>query len=593
MKLVVMILLIVLLMGAAGLADAEPIKYALSMFHFNIQYVCGGLEGFLPFFPPIPSWEINAEEVEDQIVVESFEPILDLFAAHPDWTVTLEMQGYFLDVLAQRHPGVLDKLRTLAKNGGAEVVSFHYSDQLFLAYPYEDWRRSVQWTMEVFDQYDIPLSGTVFCQEGQAGPAMAEAMETYGYEVMVWPTNLWSHQVGEFTAAPYYTFGNLKMIVGAKGVVDGDVEVTWTFFDDGEKLATGDLDPYFPWFFKHRPDSVAAYETKLQGLVDSDWVIGSVGDYIQALVDAGVEPAQPPSLMGGTWQPNSTDGTHRWMGGKGLIWVKQERDNYVRTLGALAHREMVAAQTAAQAAGLDEQDALDEAWRLVALGQVTDATGINPFRGEIEYGIAHLGEAMRIAREVIGRAKQALDADQLKIDVAAGTATEGTPPENPAPMTAPIAIETRARAREVTEQWFAVSDDPFVARLEVTFSAKEADAFWDIEVTFPGEAGPIEYSPALADDTILSLDRSTFVFDHFYLPLANGLIGLGGDLYVIKDQAYVHCAAQISPDDPDVAFRDETAAWNESHRHVYYLVEGKQAALDFANNLNVSPTLYR
>src|SRR5262245_11722034 len=100
-------------------ARAATSRFALSMLHFNVQYVAGGLVGFLAL--PNPATDLNAEQVEDAIVRESFEPVLDLFLAHPTWGVDIELQGYMLDVLAARHPKVLDKLRTLAVTGQIEV----------------------------------------------------------------------------------------------------------------------------------------------------------------------------------------------------------------------------------------------------------------------------------------------------------------------------------------------------------------------------------------------------------------------------------------------------------------------------------------
>lgn len=587
------LLCILLLFFVVGSSGAD-IKYALSMFHFNIQYVCGGLEGIVKGLGPIPSWELNAIETEDMIVEESFEPVVNLLMGHPNWSLTFEMQGYFLDVLAERHPDVLANLRTLAKAGRAEVVSFHYSDQLFIGYPYEDWKRSVELTIDTFAKHDIPLSKAVFCQEGQASPGMKQAMEEYGYEVMVWPKNLWSYQYNDFDADPFYTFGNIKMIAGAKGVSDpvNGVYMTWTFFGDGELLATNDWDPYFPWFFKHSPTAVAEYEDRLQSLEDQGYVIGAVTDYVDALENAAITPSTPPDLMGGTWQPSSTDGTHRWMGGSGL-WGYDERDNFVRTLGATAHRELLAAETMNEQADLDMRDQLDQAWRLLALGQVTDATGINPFRGEIEYGIAHMGEVVRIAAEVIESGKTVLRLNMAKIDTKTGTVTEDGPPMEPDDVAAPIDIEINVVGRDVVETWYEVSDDPLIYKLEISFSARDENNFHKIEVLFPGAAGPIEYSPGLMDEQVVSFDRSQFVFEHFYLPLANGLIGLGNGKYLVKDQAYCHLSAQIYTANPDVIFRDETAGYFEEHKWVFYLVEGQTDALDFALNLNVTPTLYR
>ena len=149
---------------------ADTHMYALALFHFNIQYVAGGLIGLFnePLQPWMTGWEVSAEDLEDQIVTESFEPILDLYLSHPGWGVDIELQGYFIEVLAERHPQVLEKLRTLVLSGQGELVSFHYSDQLFIAYSREDLERSQAVNRDVFERYDIPLSGTVFCQEGQA-----------------------------------------------------------------------------------------------------------------------------------------------------------------------------------------------------------------------------------------------------------------------------------------------------------------------------------------------------------------------------------------------------------------------------------------
>ena len=212
-------------------AYARADKFVLSVFHFNIQYVAGGLVGFS--FLPDPALDLDNDVIEDLIVTQSFAPVLDLYEKHPTWGTDIELQGYFLDVLAARHPAVLEKLRKLAKSGQIEVVSFHYSDQLFIGYPEEDWQRSQALTAATFAKYDIPLSRTVFCQEGQSGEAMAQRFAEVGYRNMVWPKNLYSFQHGDFDAAPLYQFGDGYMIAGGKGVSTTDVEVQWSFMDDG------------------------------------------------------------------------------------------------------------------------------------------------------------------------------------------------------------------------------------------------------------------------------------------------------------------------------------------------------------------------
>lgn len=596
---------LVTLLLAPGLqaGAAEPHRYALSMFHFNIQYVAGGLEGFAQFLPPdspeVRLWEINDVGVEDRIITESFEPVLDLYLAHPTWGVDLELQGYFLDVLASRHPAVLDKLRSLAVSGQAEVVSFHYSDQLFLAFPREDWERSQSLTRETFDRLGIPLATTAFAQEGQAGIGMARAMAERGYRVLVWPKNLFIYQHGDFDAAPYYKLGDVDMIVGAQGVRSvvnggaGDVEidVNWTFFDDGEKLATNGVDPYFTLTFIHKPQAVAHYESAVAALEAQGYSVSTIGRYVDEVRGLGVEPAQAPPLLDGTWQPNSTDGMRKWLGGGGL-WGDAERDNDVRSLQALTHKEIVAAQTAASAAGTNAS-VLDDAWRLLDLSEVSDSTGINPFRGEVEYGIGDATEALRIAREAIDAAKASLGAQTVQIDVAEGSVQVDPPsPEPPPEIAPPLQIRVDAGGREWRQSWTETA--PGVARLEVQFDPKSGPQAKKLAVTFPGDSTEIVYCPALDDDRPVSIPKSAFSFDHYQMALANGLIGLSAGRFVVKETARVHLAATVTPTSGDVTFSDDTAPAADRLTWVFHVVDGTlDEAVGYANRLNVSPRLTR
>lgn len=589
---------------APATAHAEtPRKFALGVFHFNIQYVVGGLIGFLPTDEPLAAWELSEQAIEDQIVRESFEPVLDLFLAHPTWGTDIELQGLFLEILEARHPDVLDKLRRLAVSGQVEVVSFHYSDQLFLAFPSEEWRRSQALTRAIFERTGVPLGTSVFCQEGQAGVGMARAMSERGYSTMIWPTNLWKYQHGDGPVAPHHRFGgrdDVRLVVGGRDLSyrgdGGPVDVTWTFLDDGELLATNGIDPYFPPIFVLDPAAVAAYERELAALESQGYAITTVARYASALDGLGVPIAEPPPLLDGTWQPQSTDGIKRWLGGVGL-WAGSERDNEVRTLQAMAHRELVAAETVASTAGLSAEGsaaraALDGAWRLLALAQVSDSSGINPYRGEIEFGIAHATEALRVARTVIRDAERQLGRKSAAIDVAAGTVSAA--PVVPTPVTIPAALASvvKAPGRSVSETW---TREPSGAS-RVTFELGPVTTGDDrsVAIRFPGAAGPLVYSPGLAEDSVASLSREAFEFDHFQLALANGLVGLGADRFLIKDQAFVHVAATVRRDSPDVVLGDDTAPADRPVRWSFVLVEGSaEAARAEAERLNVNPTLVR
>jgi hypothetical protein len=565
-------------------------KYALAMFHFNVQYVAGGMVGY--WAVPNPEIDIEAPVIEDLIITESLAPVVDLYEKHPSWGVDLEMQGYMLDVIAARHPALLDKMRAMAKSGQIDIVSFHYSDQLYIAYPEEDWQRSQALTAATFAKHDIPLSRSVFCQEGQAGMALGPAMAERGYRTLVWPKNLWGYQHGDFEAQPLYKLGDVFMVAGAKGVSysqgGADITMTWTFVDDGELLATGDLNPYFPDVFRHKPEEVAAYEEQLLALEAEGYAITTVDKYVEAVKDK-VPLADPPPLLDGTWQPKSTDGVLRWLGGRGL-WGQDERDNDVRTLGAVAHRELVAAETITTKAGIDAAAALESAWRLLFLGQVSDATGINPFRGEVEYGIAHFTEALRIARDVITEAKAAMGSEAVAIDPEALAVTPaGGEEEVGTPIDPPLALVIEAGDRQASQAWEELGP----GRRRVTISVGPGEATL-VSALFPGSGTELITTRALADTTPVTFSRADFSFEHFYLALPTGLISLSPNLFVIKDQARAHIAARITPESGDVTFVDDTVPALEPMTWVFYLFEGTaDEAVKEARALNVKRRLFR
>jgi hypothetical protein len=578
------------LLALAGPAAAED-RFALQLFHFNVQYVAGGTIGFSD-----PSVDRDPDTLEDLILTESLEPVVALFERHPSWGVDIELQAYALDVMAARHPALLDRLRALAKAGRADVVSFHYGDQLFLAYPEEDWRRSQALTAATFARHDVPLSKSVFCQEGQAGPRLGARLPELGYRTLVWPKNLWSYLHGESAALPLYALGGARLVQGGKDLdfSEGatEISVRWTFLDDGELLATGGINPYFPEAFVHKPDEVAAYEAELAELERQGYRITTVAAYVAA-VEAKLAPAPAPPLADGTWQPKSTTGVLRWLGGGGLF-AADERDNHVRTLGAVAHRELVAAEAAAEAADLDARDRLDAAWRLLALGQVSDASGINPFRGEILYGIAHFTEVLRLAREVVAEAKAARGLARALVDPGAGTLTAASAAfvADPAgaPASAPLSVTVEAGDRAVTLRWERLAAAHH--RLLVDIGPGDTTT---VRASFPGELeDELAVSAALDDGAPDVLVRSAFTFESHHLALPTGFIGLGGGRFLVKDMAHVHLAAEVRRDAGDIVVLDETAPAGEPTRWIFHLLEGTGTdAAALARELNVARRLVR
>jgi hypothetical protein len=148
--------------------------------------------------------------------------------------------------------------------------------------------------------------------------------------------------------------------------------------------------------------------------------------------------------------------------------------------------------------------------------------------------------------------------------------------------------------RTFTETWQQVSTTPFIGRVEIAFSVGDGEQARKIHVTFPGSLEKIVYCPALEEETPSIYSRSDFIWDHYILPLPNGMIGLDEERFVIKDTGVVHVGAFIYPDRGDVTFADETAPPGEPMTWVFYVVEGSlEEAIGVANKVNIWPTLYR
>ena len=164
--------------------DPTVTKFALQMMHFNIQYVAGGLAGFCPVF-----CDYDERATEDLIIRESFVPVLDFYLDHPTWGVDIELPSYMIEVLAERWPDELAKLQTLTQRGQVSLISFHFSAQLFLAFPIYDQQKSWELTRDIFEEYCLPRSPTVFNQEGEFGEGRHEFMREHGYTIGVFPKN--------------------------------------------------------------------------------------------------------------------------------------------------------------------------------------------------------------------------------------------------------------------------------------------------------------------------------------------------------------------------------------------------------------------
>ncbi|MFA6447873.1 MAG: hypothetical protein WCX65_00255 [bacterium] len=564
----------------AAPASSKDIKYALAILHYNLQYVAGDTE------------------IENKIIVQSLDPVLDFFLAHPDWGVDVEMQGYMIEETAKRYPAIFEKLKTLVNRRQIDLVSFHYADQLFLAYPRLDTDWSDRINKKVFEKHGLIQSTTVFTQEGQFGEGLASFMADKGFKTLVLPKNLYRYAHGEKNAAPYYRLNNTYVVIGAKGVDyegEASVHTAWSYMDDAELLPTGRATPY-SIYFKYKPEKMKEYEDELKGLETQGYKIGTIANYVAELKEAGVKPAQLEPMFDGDWQPKDTDSLFRWMGD---YRAQFERDNEILTANVRVRHKLAAAQIIIdylrdfgfEKDAADLEPVLAEAWRLQCQAEVSDSTGWTPMPVEIKYSQTNSAGANALAEKIANRAKELLKTKTLTVNIASGELTLAAPAESKRPETAcPVDYKLTGDIEKKSHACFKISDN--ITQLDVKFKTTN----WfknNTRLIFPRKTDFLIYSPSLLEDAYVKYPTSAFKSEtgSFYIPASNGLIALDDDLFIIKKTDIVHVSPRFGFDEPTISF-DMRKPPNGVHSWTFYFFRGTpEDAVRFANKTNVFPTV--
>ncbi len=584
-------LLALLLLPAVAEAGDPPDeqKFAVAVYHFNVQYVAGGLEGFVADYDLYDAWaglDYTENGVEDAIIVESFLPLLELFEAHPTWGADFELQGYMVDRIRQRHPEVHALMQEL--DGQVSFDSFHYSDELWTAQPAGAIARSRVETQAAFTAAGLTLGDATFTQEGQFSMGM-DAVLPAGHVAML-PRNLFGLHYSQEERRPLYSQGDIFVTIGGHSWTDAGtgVEVRWTFMDDGELLATGDMNPYFLPVFVHDPEQIAAYEAELVELEAQGYEITTVADAIGALRVAGYEPEPLPPIIDGAWQPDDTGNLSRWMGDFGLA-PDHEADNDVRTAWHYAW-----AQT--RLADLLDVEGADAAWREVLLAGVSDSTGWNPLPTEVDYTFEHAAAAVELVGPGLLALVEPCDGCRVRID--------GTTGELEVLEEATVTVEDASAAVDgvvaaaedvgvtVESRWFTRSDRPGATGLAVTFTGLTTADPYDRWLEIPFAPDSIRWIPAGRTTGWEELPLSVFADDEqLGIPLANGLLDMGGGQFLVLSPGSMNLAARVHPDQASVVFRDRTASRQDVQTWELYFVDGQEAAEALATTLVQAPDL--
>jgi len=595
----------------AGLDQLEPAawadgtRFSLAIYHFNLQYVAGGIHAYLN------QPDTSEEALEDLIITESFEPLVALFEAHPAWGGSFEMQGLFLEALEARFPDLLVRFGRLVQRGQVDLMSFHWSDQLFLAYPYRDQRWSWDQNQRLLQRFCLPQSPAFFTQEGQYGEGMAKLAHDETGAMAVLPRNLLSFNLGDDKPRGLWLERDGMPLLTTDGYADpaSGWALDWNFVDDAELLATGGINPYFPALFVTSAEAVQAYEDKLQALEDGGYRVTTVREYRRQLEAAGIAPVPIPFVHDGQWQSDAGDNLFQWMG-FGAGWPGDERDNGLLTANVKVSHRLRAAEILldqADAAGLATADLrarLDGAVRELLKAEVSDATGWRPYVVEVRYGLDHAAAAEAAVQPVLVEALDLLGLPgDAWVDLGAQQVTT-EPPLYEAPDlldAPPFPLEIDDGGRGATTR---VEDHGDHVEVWIDFPWKEPATTGTarpapLRVSVPLELTDIVYSPALLEDRVvrvpfadydLRVDQDVTPKSRLCVGTPNGLLGLGDDRWLIVDTATLHVASCLSTG--GAWWEDQTQPNQDATRwHLLYLEGTEEQALELAWRTNVEPVV--
>ncbi len=563
-------------------------KFSLSLFHYNIQYIAGG-----------------GEKYENAIIRIGFDPILDILLRHPNWRLSIEMQGYMLEIMEERYPKIFQKLKQLVKNCQIELIVFHYSDQLFLAYPARDMKWSYELNSELFDRVGLFPSGVVFTQEGQFGEGMLNFMKEYGYTIGLYPKNLFRYYMGDVEKKPLYSrYGTDVVIVGA-GINSDGIVVDWSFFNDGELLATGGYSPYFvdTGNYKIDEESIKKYEEELLKKESEGYVITTISDYVATIKARGIESVPLPPLLDGTWQPDDTNNFHRWMGdSKGQV----DRDNKVLSNNYEARKYVLSLETLIhylKEKKIDSRDLEQElikSKRYLAYAEVSDSTGWYPNKVEVDYSLNNASMAKETSINALKAGMTKLGMTRaMKIDNRTREITEVDTPEtndisDSCPKDLPIKeIKTDYYSFEI----FCKKVNNARTDVRILFLRKDDTKIKTISLIIPFERDMIEYTPALMDENgvenaILSYNKTDFAKGVLNTSLATGLIKITDDLYFLKHCEYFHISPFIDFDKKELIFTDNSPEAEGFEWRFSFIQGSRETAYNEMVGINTYPIVY-
>ncbi|MBV8830420.1 MAG: hypothetical protein JO108_14440 [Acidobacteriaceae bacterium] len=267
-------------------------------------------------------------------------------------------------------------------------------------------------------------------------------------------------------------------------------------------------------------------------------------------------------------------GVFVWMGRCANKW---ENDPGILGLAWRARTELVARETALQAMppGPEyerECELLERVWKLQLLAESSDSLGWSPTPEEVKFAAGAAEEAFRqlAASERRVEAAGALEADLPNPDAGRSQKTPAEPfvPVGIVGAEGAISCIQTSRNLQECEAWFVATDKVH-------------------GIQFPHMPDRLTYCPSGLETDPVTIEPERFAPAVLYLPLANGLLSVGEDVYFIRENRFGVVAASISKRPKSSIRLVAENAPRKAYRWRFLLFRGSLSdAVELANTVN-------
>lgn len=554
----------------SGILVQAQEKYAIGMFHFNLQYVAGDYR------------------IERRIIKESLYPVLQFFEKNPQYKSDIEIQGYGIEVLADEHPEVLTLLKKLINRGQIELVIAHYSDQFFIAYPALDMKKSIEISDRILAAHGMKRSRVFFGQEIQWTPAFASFLKGQ-YDLVVASSDPHGYYRNKTLPLVNVKYGNdqiLGLIGAGEKKLDG-LEWDFAFLDDGEVFNTRDYNSDFYRVAEQEKESIDRFK-KLQSEGYKFVTMSELAVKIKQ--SKGYKIPDYPFVPEGTWNM-SVCGPFMWMGRQrsGV-----ETDGITRALSYEWRNNLMMTETLvkfAESRGYDvaeQKKLIDEAWQHLLLSEVSDASGWTPWLVEVKYTEVEIDQVQRRISAVLKKLGEMApeDGNTYLLDTKSGVVMLADALKSGKPVSSVLPVPFAIRAAKSVVVTKKLSENVYSLDVQCDRPADGA-----VEIVFYTATSGLWYSAGTGEE--IAVEVPTDLKHDPALALSNGLINLGNGYNLIKDCSVEHIAATWKQKEQKLVFREELNVNNPGLKMKFYVVKGDvNAGLAFANKLNTWPSYY-